>query len=527
MKRWTISFFLSIHTAPYIPSLASFITPCSTTATTQRTIASYHPIFSQHRDAKSIRFVTQQSSSNENDSLEENNSHPNHQEQPQQISRQSINKQRKSSKEASESRDLLFQRQSIDPFRADFRDASEPKLMTTFGGGTALMFEMIAKRMLDWGNEAKPFNPEDDSFSTTNGLGQKNNQAMDDDKSIFSDVLPRWHPHSGISDVNPNFRYQAPAMNNQGFAKSIWRNVRKRNKPSLWRHALRTYDRMTQLEDDPNHNNKIQRTNTHHEGAMLACAKLGLWQRALEIYHHVYQVEQEWQEQFDKTQKRLLVNPTRKKRSSTTTTQPPVPRPSRPRSRIRRNVHVTDSMITSLIQSCVVASRQRSRNKGTHQLSPAQEEQEAALRRIPLDTAVEVLTTIQGTHNIPLVARHVNPLAAAYQSLGYISQATEILLTMLSNRTAGEEPEDGVDILNVYDLCARDKGSYSLLVQGAVVAGDWGAAVDALSDMTAAGLYPKQRHCNLWSEISERKTRPRATGSWKKKRDDYWAESVR
>eukprot|EP00428_Durinskia_dybowskii_P058989 CAMPEP_0170315150 /NCGR_PEP_ID=MMETSP0116_2-20130129/58162_1 /TAXON_ID=400756 /ORGANISM="Durinskia baltica, Strain CSIRO CS-38" /LENGTH=53 /DNA_ID=CAMNT_0010567627 /DNA_START=1 /DNA_END=159 /DNA_ORIENTATION=- len=51
---------------------------------------------------------------------------------------------------------------------------------------------------------------------------------------------------------------------------------------------------MTQLEDDPNHTN-IHRTNTHHEGAMLACAKLGLWQRALEIYHHVYQVEQDWQ----------------------------------------------------------------------------------------------------------------------------------------------------------------------------------------------------------------------------------------
>ena len=54
-----------------------------------------------------------------------------------------------------------------------------------------------------------------------------------------------------------------------GFAKTIWRNVRKRNKPSLWRHALRTYDRMTQLEDDPNHFN-IRRANTHHEGAMLA-----------------------------------------------------------------------------------------------------------------------------------------------------------------------------------------------------------------------------------------------------------------
>ena len=231
-------------------------------------------------------------------------------------------------------------------------------------------------------------------------------------------------------------------------------------------------------------------------------------------------MEQEWQAQLDQMQQQLLLrNPTKRRNNQSANRQ------QQP-TRIRRNVHVTDSMITSLIQACVVASRQRSRNKGIH-LSPAQEEQEAALRRIPLDTALQVLTTIQASHNIPLVTRHVNPLAAAYQSLGYLSQATEILVTMLSNRTAGEEPEDGVDILNVYDLCARDKGSYSLLVQGAVVAGDWGAAVEALSDMTEAGLYPKQRHCNLWSEISERKTRPRATGSWKKKRDDYWAESVR
>lgn len=274
---------------------------------------------------------------------------------------------------------------------------------------------------------------------------------------------------------------------------------------------------MAQLEEDPNYSN-IQRSNIHHEGAMLACAKLGLWQRALEIYHYVFQVEQESQAQFDQVQKQLLRNPSRRASSKRVDTIR--------KSRIRRTVHVTDGMISSLVQACVVASRQRSRNKGSH-LSMAQEEQEAALRKIPLDTALEVLTIVQGTHNIPLVARHLNPLAAAYQSLGYISQSIEILETMLSNRTAGEEPEEGVDIFNVFDLCARDKGSYSLLVQGAVVTGDWGAAVDALSDMTHAGLYPKQRHCNLWSEISERQTRPRSTGSWKRKRDDYWAESVR
>jgi hypothetical protein len=114
------------------------------------------------------------------------------------------------------------------------------------------MFEMVCKRMLDWGQQA----------------ADSKQQAP---KPKF---LPRWHPHSGISDANPNFRNQSPAMNNQGFAKSIWRNVRKRNKPTLWRNALRTYDRMAILEDDLL---KIQRSNTHHEGAMLAWAKLGSW----------------------------------------------------------------------------------------------------------------------------------------------------------------------------------------------------------------------------------------------------------
>jgi hypothetical protein len=61
-----------------------------------------------------------------------------------------------------------------------------------------------------------------------------------------------------------------------------------------------------------------------------------------------------------------------------------------------------------------------------------------------LDTALEVLTSIQENHSIPLVARHVNPLAAAYQSLGYVQKARDIVQTMLSNRTAGEEPENGV-----------------------------------------------------------------------------------
>jgi hypothetical protein len=390
---------------------------------------------------------------------------------------------------------MEFQLQPEDPFQA----TGTEDLMKTLAGGPALIFEMARRSIL---------------FVQESAMGDLRPQQR---------VLPRWHPHSGISDANPSFRTQSPAMNNQGFAKSIWRNVRKRNKPTLWRNALRTYDRMAILEEDPINYIKIQRSNIHHEGAMLACAKLGLWQRALEIYHYVYQQEQEGQALFNQQEQEI-----RPASSSSTISDRRVSSGSAKRKR----VYVTDNMVLSLVRACVRASRLRSRRKKNPlevptPLSLEQEEREAALRRIPLDTALEVLSTLQEDHNIPLVAYFVNPLASAYQSLGYVHEGREILQTMLSNRTAGEEPEDGVDIFNVYDLCAKDKGSYSLLVQGAVVAGDWGSAVEALADMTNAGLYPNRRHCNVWSEISERQTRPRAVGSWKKKRDDYWTDSVR
>jgi hypothetical protein len=53
------------------------------------------------------------------------------------------------------------------------------------------------------------------------------------------------------------------------------------------------------------------------------------------------------------------------------------------KSKVRRQVHVTDDMILPLVRACVRASRQRSGNKQGEQLSPELEEQEAALRLIP------------------------------------------------------------------------------------------------------------------------------------------------
>jgi hypothetical protein len=387
---------------------------------------------------------------------------------------------------------------SKDPFEATGQD----ELFKTLAGGPALIFEMARKSML--------FATKETDTKTMAATTTTKRVAPSEQARRPAPTQQRWYPHSGIANDNPNFRTQAPVMTNKGFAKSIWKNTRKRNKPSLWRYALRTYDRMALLEGDHNFG-RIKRSNIHHEGAMQACAKLGLWQRALEIYHYVYQ-----QEMGDERQSQRTPSPPEQQK---------VKRQQNERDEKDTSVYVTDDMVISLVRSTVRASRLRSRQKRkSHDppLSPEQEEQEAVLRRIPLDTALEILSTLPEDHNIPLVAYYLNPLAAAYQSLGYTSFSKEILETMLSNRTAGED-----DILNVHDLCAKDKGSYSLLVQASVVTGDWGSAVDSLSKMTNAGIYPNSRHCNVWSEISERQTRPRAVGSWKKKRDDYWTDSVR
>lgn len=368
-----------------------------------------------------------------------------------------------------------------DPFGAD------APLVRPLGGGTAMIFEMARKCMLDFTNDVDAEEPKA--------------------KTETRKVLPRWHPHKGISDANPRFRTHAPVMNNQGFARNIWRNVRKRNKPSLWRHALRNYDRMATLEGEEQNQLKIQRSNIHHEGAMLACAKLGLWQRAFEIYHYVHGQEVKQKGYQKKLQKQQLG-------LSSPSTQNPQS------VRQRRTVFVSDNMILSLVRACVRASKQTS-SSSSPELSLA------SARRVPLDAALEILSALNQTHSIPLVSRHVNPVAAAYQALGYREEGRTILETLLGDRTIGDEPENGMDILNVHDICAKDKGSYSLLVQGAVASGEWADAVEALSEMTDAGLFPNPRHLNAWTEISERQSQPRAVGSWKKKRDDYWLESVR
>lgn len=287
--------------------------------------------------------------------------------------------------------------------------------------------------------------------------------------------VPRWHPTSGVSDVNPSFRTEAPIMNSQGYAASIWRNARKRQ-PAMWRYAVRTFDRMTEQQQSTV-GPKIEVTNIHYEGVLTAAAKLGWSERALELYRLVEQKEGKIRERLQPALKSKKIA-----------------------------VQITENMVLTVIRACV---REAVTKKA----------------RAPLDAARQIAETVEESRRIPVTAIHLNPLAAAYQSLGLTEEANQLLLTNLADRIGGPEAENVLDnSFNVYDVQAKDKGSYSLLVSSAVTEEDWGGAVDALKTMTEAGLYPANRHLNAWTEISERQRRHRFARGWKKKRDASLAE---
>merc|ERR1712232_1234996 len=147
-------------------------------------------------------------------------------------------------------------------------------------------------------------------------------------------------------------------------------------------------------------------TNIHYEGALLACAKLGLWQRALQMFTNVMEGQA-----LSSSSSRGGGRKSHKKKHN---------------SQNKVNVYVTDDMILSLIRACVRGS------KGTdfdsiHDTSEA--------RKVPLDSARDVVLNIEDTHGLPLVARYLNPLASAYQSLGFTEEAASLLEENLSDRT--------------------------------------------------------------------------------------------
>jgi len=492
---------------------------------------------------------------------------------------------------------------------------------TTLSGGSSLIFEM-ARRMLVWDDElydSQIINDAGsrDSISSSSPSAEYLNALPSTSvrspmSSAESKPLPRWRPSAigqqSISDVNPSFRTSAPVMTNAGYAGILRRNSRKKNKPSMWRHTLRVYDKMAELESEAVGRKKVRRSAAHHEAALVAASKLGLWEEALRVYRGVEESSTSYRS--DDAQ--------------------------RGRSR------VTDNMLLSVVSACVKGSRVKWTAASSSDFDPtpaavdadsddttkndndamnlinatksdnATESIIAAYdspyrsssrpmlreltveeRRQPLDNARDIILSMEEKHDIPLVSRHINQLASAYVRLGLCSEAASLINDNLKDRAPPppstkqrsshpkkskqwkekrepiisdnpgfegvklvdwsdddlDDDDDGYEEghLNIHQMKAKDRASYSLLVKGAAMEEDWIGAVRALQRMTDAGLHPNTRNLNSWSEVMERGCRPAGNGnenasddeadyyyggrhrrkSWKKKRDRIWLGNLR
>lgn len=535
-------------------------------------------------------------------------------------------------------------------------DAVPKPKRTTLSGGPSLIFEM-ARRMLVWDDELYESSMLNDAGSRNGddnkGLLPSSSSLPPEQLAAFPPLsvtsssspllpidasaspLPRWRPSAirqqSISNVNPAFRTSSPIMTNAGYAGILRRNSRKKNKPSMWRYCLRIYNKMGELEKgiaeetgdgiatgDADTTSiggrrrikKIKRGVAHHEAALVAASKLGMWEEAILIFRGV--------------------------ESSVSNRTATVATGSNNRTIRRGSDCVTDNMILSVISACVKGSNVKHTASSNTQYSdsgldemnifngidangqssnttrranlplrPMMRTLTIDERRKPLDVARDILLSMEEKHDIPLVSRHINPLASAYNRLGLCSDASALINGHLKDRAPPPPPpkkqhtssatksrlwrekselvsdnpgfegvplvewnddslkygdgvdasldvdeDDDVDLIeeaqfNIHEMKSKDRASYSLLVQGAAIEGDWTSAVNELQRMTDAGLYPNSRDINSWNEVMERGCRPAGNGvknaaenwtrvggrqrrrSWKKKRDGIWLGTLR
>ena len=408
----------------------------------------------------------------------------------------------------------------------------------TLQGGPREIFAM-ARRMLVW---------DDENYVGQNDTYRTGDEALSSPASTLptteplpsaaaiaasaaaaeSRPLPRWHPHGGISDVNPSFRSAPPAMNSAGFAASIRRNSRKRNKPSLWRHALRTYDRMKVLEEEEKMARskdakeqgiggevgmagrpkvKVRRSAPHYESAIVAAGKLGLWEEALRIF----------EDAAGSSDRKKYTGATS---SASATSEEPnsfqKDQNSASSGTKKRRRRVTDNMVLAVVRAAVRGSK-----------SAEMRQLDVEARRVPLDKVRDIILCMEDFYDLSVDASHVNPLAAAYVKLGLTEEAAGLIQTCLPDRKIRCENDDDI-ILNVNEFQSKSRESYSLLVSGGVAKGDWKSAVTALSQMADAGLYPSDRQVAVWNESAAKRERRgrNKRRSWKKRRDDYWLQSL-
>mmetsp|Transcript_30636 Transcript_30636/g.56649 ORF Transcript_30636/g.56649 Transcript_30636/m.56649 type:complete len:679 (-) Transcript_30636:225-2261(-) len=566
----------------------------------------------------------------------------------------------------------------------DITGATEGTPKQTLSGGSEVIFEM-ARRMLVWDDElydsqnindagsrdegvetlaeATPPTPPSSSTSSEQLKTLPSTSAIPPMPKAASTSLPRWRPaairQQSISNANPSFRTSSPVMTNAGYAGILRRNSRKNN-PSMWRHCLRIYGTMAELEkesavgtaisstakggqvpgvgthlatlsENPSpirakRKKKVKRSTAHHEAALVAASKLGMWEEALRIYRGVEESALSNRGKVvgrggrDRVTDNMVlsvisacVKGSKVKRttasSSTTISSAPVvvesddtnDDDSDDTNDDAANVinatdpgNATESNSNMIDTSMTYASPSPSRSM----MRPLTIEE----RRKPLDLARDILLSMEEKHDIPLVSRHVNQLASAYVRLGLRSQAAALINDHLKDRIVEPPPPtqhqprpsfpkkrkewkekreeviaenwfEGVKLLegdddlfdqledendedydeyivdggyeetqlNIHQVKAKDRASYSLLVQGAAMEGDWTSAVQELQRMTDAGLHPNSRNLNSWSEVMEKGCRPSGNGdksgsnyggiqrrrSWKKKRDGIWLENLR
>ena len=522
---------------------------------------------------------------------------------------------------------------------------------TTLSGGPSLIFEM-ARRMLVWDDElydsSQMLNDASAAAAVAGGTPSNfvteeylNSLPAPTTSTTSSSTLPttlsspsaststpRWRPSAlqqSISNVNPNFRVSSPIMTNAGYASILRRNSRKKNKPSMWRHTLRIYEKMAELEkiqaealnsngynataenntemkngsggsgnSSDSSNNKdveipgvgttisvpanassgtttrkrkrIRRSTSHHESALVAASKLGMWEEALLIFRGVEEiVVKQSDEQLTRGRSRVTDNMILSvvsacvKGSNVKHTATPSSPPAAVAGGSDVNIATNATNIGDSIENSIVPPTTSSRS--------VRRELTIEERRKPLDAARDILLSMEETHDIPFVNMHINPLASAYNRLGLRPEAKALINDHLKDRTPppsstrqgsyskastqwkekqrehltserpgfeGVELNDWSDIdldetvndnadegyidmneelqLNIHQLKAKDRASYALLVQGAAMEGDWTGAVQELQRMTEAGLHPNTRNLNSWSEVMERGCRPTGNG---------------
>jgi len=412
----------------------------------------------------------------------------------------------------------------------------------TISGGPSLILSM-ATRMLVWDDQ--------DYLNDDNIINDRSNIKEVKKPRKKTTVLPRWHPTSGIADVNANFRVEPPSISKLGYAALIRRNSRKRGKPGLWRHAYRMYSKMRSIEIDQIKSEasgadmnakkpilKIERENTHFESAINACAKLGLWREALFIFYEAKGIEDYQKSLEDDMEDKDAMEDEKKSLTSLAQTM-----------KRRKPITITKYMMLSVIESCVKGMKSRNRPASSKKIGSKTEFTIDEIR-LPLDKARDLILS-EEIHITP-TAMHINPVAAGYTFLGLHKDANSLLCGLddknikdieekrekRKNKYRGQkgkfgfaygfEPNDSDGRINPVieeetteerDWVYKDEASYSILVKNSISQGDWCSAIESLKTMNEAGVYANSRSLNAWSETaSKRERRPRRT-TWKKQRE--------